>query len=210
VSERKTTSSNAAATATTSPGKTGQGFTQSNLSASAPKIDGINVVYDDVEKIEMLKVSGNNLSPYKEKVRIIVNGSQANVLRAEPSYFTAVLPQDAANPALITIVMNGQTILQDKKVRLPPRVTGVSMLSGPPGTPLTIYGMRFARKLADNKVFIGGMQTPVNGGSTSTLMVVIPIEFNAMSPSWGMPVTVKVGNVSSNSDVTIRIQSRVY
>jgi hypothetical protein len=179
-------------------------------SASAPVVNTIDVVYDNVEKVEILQITGANFSPYKEKIRITVSGAQASVLRSDPKLITAVLPPDSGSPGMVSVAVNGQTVLKDKKIKLPPRVTGVSLLSGPPGTPITIYGARFARKLTDNQVFIGGIEVPVNGGSRTELSVEVPAALDMQSPVWGVPIMVKVGKLSSNNDVSIRIQNRVY
>jgi hypothetical protein len=83
-------------------------------------------------------------------------------------------------------------------------------MSGPPGTSITIYGERFAHKVSDNQITIGGAEAPVNGGSRDRLVTVIPMSLNGQSPTWGAMVVVKSGGLSSNEDVTIRVQSRMY
>ena len=186
------------------------GFTQTNNNSHAPVVSAVDFVYDDVQKIEMLQITGANFSPYKEKVRVTVSGAQASILRSDPRVIMAVLPSGAANIVKVSVETGGQTVLKDKEIRIPPRVTGVSLLSGPPGTPITIYGTHFADTLARNKVYIGGAQAELSGGSKTALMTAIPFILSGQSPTWGAPVVVIRNGLSSKADVTIRIQNRVY
>jgi hypothetical protein len=177
--------------------------------APAPSVNAVDIVYDNEQGIEMLRISGTNLGSYKERIHITMGGAKVNVLRCDPKLIAAELPPGAASPSLVSIKINGQVVLKDKKIELPPRVTGVSLLSGPPGTPITIYGTHFAQKLTDNTVFIGSVEVPINGGSTTELSVVISGALN-MQLTGGVPIVVKVGQLTSNSNVGIRIQNRMY
>jgi hypothetical protein len=189
----------------------GSGPAQAKNNSPAPTVDSVDVVYDKAERVEMLQISGTNLSPYKEKVRVTVDGSQASVISSKPTMIMAMLPSGIGdNKALISIEINGQTVLKDRKIKLPPKVEGVSLMSGPPGTPITITGSRFGNKASEATVTIGGSEAPVLSCSRTSITTVIPMGFNAQSPSWGVPITVKVNGISSNDDVSVRVQSRMY
>ena len=87
-----------------------------------------------------------------------------------------------------------------------PEVTGVDLLSGPPGQPLVISGKGFSATGSENSVTIGGVPAAVTSCTSKSITVTIPEMYY---PQWNLPVLVKTGGVESKAGVTVNVQMRV-
>jgi hypothetical protein len=87
-----------------------------------------------------------------------------------------------------------------------PEVTGVDMVSSPPGQTITVTGKGFSAKSAENQIMFNGTPGSIVSSSTTSITCVIP---DIPNPSWDVAITVKANGVESTGKVTINVQRRV-
>ena len=91
-------------------------------------------------------------------------------------------------------------------VKAAPEVTGVDLISAPPGQAMTITGKGFSATQADNLVTIGGVPAPISSCNATSITITVPEMFY---PQWHLPIVVKTGGIESKGNVQINIQMRV-
>jgi hypothetical protein len=91
-------------------------------------------------------------------------------------------------------------------IKAAPEVTGVDLLSAPPGQEMNISGKGFSTTQSENIVTIGGTPAQIVSSSAKSITVTVPEMFY---PQWDLPVVVKTGGIESNSTIKMNIQSRV-
>ncbi len=87
-----------------------------------------------------------------------------------------------------------------------PSVDAISIISGPPGTPLQIMGSGFDPQPMENEVTVGGVPAVVTTATSTSLNLILPEMF---MPQWSVPIVVRVNGRSSNDTVRVNIQTRV-
>lgn len=118
------------------------------------------------------------------------------------------LPKDAQSGKVQITVGVGGIFSKgiEFSVKFAPEVTGVDLISAPPGQTMTISGKGFSTTQSENVVTIGGVPAPITSCSSKSITITIPEMFY---PQWHLPISVKTGGVESKPGVQINIQSRV-
>lgn len=176
---------------------------------AAPTITGAEVSH--TADGEILTITGTNFSPHRDNVRVTIGGTQIPVLTAEPKMITASILPNLQGRELEVTIKGWPPVKAAQKIHLPPHVSGISLMSGPPGSVISISGEYFTPpKGGKIEVFIGGVAAPVISNSSSQVSVQIPVGLSAQSPVWGLSVTVRNGKLTSNTDHVVNVQNRVF
>src|SRR5262249_25843189 len=133
--------------------------------AASPSINITNIYPSTASHGETVVISGTGFGQYKEDVSVTVDGRNGQVLNAEPHRIQCVLPEDGSPGSVeLFVTVRGNkstptriTIKPDQK----PQITGMSIISGPPGQSMQINGNHFSSKISDNKVYFGGVSAPI-------------------------------------------------
>lgn len=160
---------------------------------------------------QSITLEGSNFSPTPALNVVTMEGKPVAVVSATTTSLEVKVPDDAKvgkNEVLVTVV-GMKTDPVTVTVQPKPEVTGVSMISAPPGQPLVISGKNFSSKPQDNKVVIGDYAADITAASPTSLTVTIPLALDPIQPVWELPVVVETNGVKSNDDVTVNVQNRV-
>jgi len=154
-------------------------------------------------------LKGTNFSPVRSDNVVMFEGSQAEVVSADPKSIVIKVPSNAkSGDNSVKVTIKGVSTEAVKfKVKVPPELSSLSLLSSPPEQPLTILGKNFSPNIADNKVTIGGVAAPIESASPNVLQVVIPeMEF----PRFQCEVNVESNGMKATNIMYIDITQRVY
>ncbi len=154
-------------------------------------------------------INGENFCTDPSVDVVTFNGKAGTTVSATPTQLKVVPPYDleGGDADVVVTVVNQQVGPLALKVKNVPVLTSTSLISAPPGQPVTITGRNFSPNLSENHVFIGGVEAPVLSGDTENLNVVVP---QIPSPLWHVPVYVKIGDGAKSNELFLRVQSRVY
>ncbi len=157
-----------------------------------------------------LVLQGENFISDPNLDNVHIGNQKAMVLEAHANNLRVLVPDNVpAGKAKVVVSVSGASSQElEVTVLTAPKVTGVSLVSGPPGSPLEIYGQNFSANAGQDIVTIGGANAPVQAASTNKLVVVIPEALDAGMPSGPLPVVVEVKGAKSNSDVTMYTSMR--
>jgi hypothetical protein len=92
-------------------------------------------------------------------------------------------------------------------IKIAPEVTGIDLISAPPGQTMTISGKGFSATQSENIVTIGGQPAPIVSCSTKSITVTVPEMYY---PQWHLPIIVKTSGMESKPNgVQLNVQQRV-
>ena len=137
----------------------------------------------------------------------MVGDKPATIKSAGAKQIIALVPEGVSGEQLVSVAVAGFPPTKGIKitVQAAPEVTGIDMISAPPGNALTISGKGFSLKSGENQVLIGGVQAAITSVSATSISVVIP---EMESPQWGVSISVVTNKVPSKGNVTINVQRR--
>jgi hypothetical protein len=147
------------------------------------------------------KSAGGNLVYVGSKVATVKSGSTGKEI-----VFRLPTEVQSGKQNVVVRVCGIDSKPFELSVKFAPEVTGVDLLSGPPGQQMTISGKGFSASQSENIVTIGGTPAAVISSSAKSITVTIPEMF---FPQWNLPVVVKTGGIESKSAVKVNVQSRV-
>lgn len=143
----------------------GQDFTYQAITAIKPLKGG---------KGTKVSISGTGFETTPANNQVTFNGKPAEVV-ASTSEKLVVLAPDAVATGPLSVTINGQRTSGPVFTVVPPPVVSVvSPLSGPQGTEMTISGTQFSDVKEENKVFINGVEIPINTAGEKVLTLTIP------------------------------------
>jgi hypothetical protein len=158
-----------------------------------------------------ITLTGRNFSKLAEGNLVYVGNKVATVKKGTANPGKEIvfnLPKDIQSGKQNVVVTVGG--MQSKPIELvikgAPEVTGVDLISAPPGQEMTISGKGFSATQSENTVTIGGMAASILSSSSKSITVTIP---DLPYPSWYQPIIVKTGGVESNNNIKINVQQRV-
>jgi hypothetical protein len=158
-----------------------------------------------------ITLTGRNFSKLPEGNLVYVGNKIALVKKGTPNPGKEIvfnLPKDILTGKQNVVVSVGG--MQSKPIELvikgAPVVTGVDLISAPPGQEMTISGKGFSAIQSENTVTIGGVGASITSSTTRSITVTIP---ELPYPSWYQPIVVKTGGVESNNTIKINVQMRV-
>lgn len=174
--------------------------TAPSLSAVEPKEGGVG---------RKVTLKGDNFSPVRTDNVVEFSGTKAEVVSVDGKSITVKVPDTlrAGEHDVTVSVQQQRSEIAKYKVKVPPVLESLSLISSPPGQPLTISGKNFAPKASDNKVTIGGVECPVESGNTYSLTVTVP---ELANPQYYVPVMVESDGMKATNYMTIDIQNRVF
>ena len=157
---------------------------------------------------EKVTITGKHFAKTAAGDLVQVGKKYATINTASNKEINVTLPEglEAGKTQIIVTVGGFPSKPFEIVIKGAPEVTGVDLISAPPGQAFTISGKGFSATASDNTVTLGGVPAPVTSASTTSLSCVVPEMY---FPQWNVPIVVKVGGVSSNDSVKLNIQSRV-
>nr|WP_068890015.1 IPT/TIG domain-containing protein [Pedobacter panaciterrae] len=143
----------------------GQNFTYQAISSIKPLSGGKNT---------KVTINGVGFEELTEGNLIDFNGTSATVLEATKEKLVVLAPE-GVNTGPLSVNINGQKIAGPVfTVVAPPTIQIVTPLSGPKGAEMTISGVQFSAVLDENKVFINGVEIPVQSASGAEIKLLVP------------------------------------
>lgn len=143
----------------------GQDFKFQLVTAIKPLTGGANT---------RVTISGSGFETTTTGNMIDFNGKPATVVSATEKELVVLAPEAVATGPL-SVNINGQKITGPAfTVVGKPVISVVSPLSGPQGAVMTITGDIFSTVLDENKVFINGVELPVESASKTQLKLTLP------------------------------------
>ncbi|MBC8988117.1 IPT/TIG domain-containing protein [Pedobacter sp. N36a] len=143
----------------------GQNFTYQAISSIKPLTGGKNT---------KVTINGVGFEELPEGNLIDFNGTSAIVLEATKEKLIVQAPE-GVNTGPLSVNINGQKIAGPVfRVVAAPTIQVVTPLSGPKGAEMTISGVQFSGVLDENKVFINGVEIPVQSATESQIKLVVP------------------------------------
>lgn len=146
-------------------------------------------------------ITGTNFSATPSNNQVFFTSNvAATVVASTATTITAVVPAGAITGTISVKVFGndsgpsaGSFIINNSA----PAINGISPLSGPPGSVLTITGLNFDGAVpANNDVKIGGLNATVQTANSTTITAFVPGAV-AIGPALGVSVT--VGGLTANS-----------
>lgn len=143
----------------------GQNFTYQAISSIKPLSGGKNT---------KVTINGIGFEELTEGNLIDFNGTSATVLEATKEKLVVMAP-DGVKTGPLSVNINGQKIAGPIfTVVAPPSIQIVTPLSGPKGAEMTISGALFSAILDENKVFINGVEIPLQSASGTEIKLLVP------------------------------------
>jgi hypothetical protein len=168
----------------------------------APKIKLVAIKPPLASPDEAVVLEGKNFAISPRGNLVNIGGSEGEVVSGSRTELKVKIParvkpgKQGVNVTVGSITSNALALT----IRKAPEITGVNMLSLPPGQQLTISGTGFSPKASENLVTVGGERAEIISASENAITIVVPnIEF----PQWHVKIKVKtngVDNVVSNND----------
>jgi IPT/TIG domain len=157
---------------------------------------------------EKVTISGRHFAKTAAGDLIQVGKKYATINSASAKEINVTLPEglESGKTQVIVSVGGFPSKAFEIVIKGAPEVTGVDLISAPPGQAFTISGKGFSATASDNIVTLGGTPAPISSASTTSLNCTVPEMY---FPQWNVPIVVKVGGVSSNDSIKLNIQSRV-
>ncbi|WP_316751985.1 IPT/TIG domain-containing protein [Pedobacter gandavensis] len=143
----------------------GQNFTYQAISSIKPLSGGKNT---------KVTINGVGFEELAEGNQIDFNGTTATVLEATKEKLVVLAP-DGVKTGPLSVNINGQkTAGPVFTVVASPSIQIVTPLSGPKGAEMTISGALFSTVLDENKVFINGIEIPVQSATENQIKLLVP------------------------------------
>lgn len=143
----------------------GQAFKYQAISGIKPLTGG---------KGTLVRISGEGFEEVAEGNYVDFNGKAALVKEATAGYLVVEAPEEVKTGPL-SVTINQQKITGPVfTVVPPPTIAGVTPLSGPGGSVMTITGTNFSTIAEENKVTINGKVLPLSSATALKLTLVLP------------------------------------
>jgi hypothetical protein len=129
----------------------------------------------------IITITGTNFSETATDNKVYLNGSPVEVTSSSATEIIALVPEDATSgKILVTTLYNGLnwTVSSSSDFTVEenePTITSFAPTTGAPGTMLTITGENFNPSIADNKVFINGIEAVVTASSSTAIVAIVPV-----------------------------------
>ncbi|MBC7996965.1 MAG: IPT/TIG domain-containing protein [Leptolyngbya sp.] len=139
---------------------------------------------------------------------VTIGSKTAKITTFTPTQLQIQVPADVegGDQNLVVTVGGVKSTAKKMTVKASPSVTGIDMLSAPPGQQVTVSGKGFSKNPSDNQVTFNGTPASVVSASTNQLSVVIP---EIAYPQWNVQIKVKTFGQESKDAVHMNIQQRV-
>lgn len=152
-------------------------------------------------------LAGKNFSGSKSVNQVMFGDKPGVVKTSTTKQIVATVPDGVAGDQNVVVWVGGIPTKPLKiTIKGAPEVTGVDMISSPPGQTIVVSGKGFSAKAGENQVLIGGSSAQIVSVSATSITCIIP---EIESPQWNVPIQVKTNNVTSKGNVTINVQRRV-
>jgi hypothetical protein len=156
---------------------------------------------------DKVTISGRNFAKTVAGDQVQVGTKWATVLSGDSRKINVTLPTGLTGKQKVAVLAGGFASKPfEYELKAAPVVTGLDLISAPPGQLLTIMGTGFSPVAKDNIATIGGVPATITSCTANTLSVIIPEMYY---PQWNVPVVVKIGTVESNKNIQINVQMRV-
>jgi len=143
----------------------GQIFTYQSINSISPLTGG---------KGTRITVNGIGFDPVVTNNTVTLNTLQARVIEATESKLIVEAPANVTTNKIAVIINGQKTVGPVFTVVPPPSLSVITPLSGPVGSQISIKGLNFSTKTAENKVFINGTEIPVKTASATELSLTLP------------------------------------
>ena len=123
-----------------------------------------------------ITLNGKNFSSKASLDQVMVGDKPATIKSASGKQIVALVPEGVSGEQLVSVAVAGFPPTKGIKitVQAAPEVTGIDMISAPPGNALTITGKGFSTKGGENQVLINGVQATITSVSATSISIVIP------------------------------------
>lgn len=198
-------------------GALGVGGTQLIIEAYGPQGATLNWKLTTT-KMTVTSVNPTAIAP-NDKVTIVgknftsgavvtIGSKTAKITGFTPTQLQVQVPADVegGDQNLIVTVGGVRSTAKKMTVKAPPSVTGIDMLSAPPGQQVTVTGKGFSKNASDNQVLFNGTSGNIISASANSLSVIIP---EIAYPQWNVQIKVKTFGQESKDAVHMNIQQRV-
>ncbi len=164
---------------------------------------------------DKVTIEGRNFSDIPKATQVLIGDKAATVVSATNKSLQIKVPTGLLGGKTKLVVMIGSLKSNAIEVTLKgaPEIMGVDFISTSPGQPLTITGSGFSSVASENQVMIGPYEAEIKSVSPNSISVTVPIELDAMSPVYDLPIKVKTNGMESTDPTNsgkINIQSRVF
>lgn len=159
---------------------------------------------------DKLTLTGTNFCTDPKLNLVAIGKSTAEVTKATDTTLEVTVPDDieSGKQKVFVTVVGTKVGPLEVTTSSPPELMSLSLMSGAPGTELTITGKNFAKNPSENQVLFGETPGTVVGGDRGSLSVIIP-EME-QDPQYDVPISVRVGKMKSKNTLDIMIQQRVF
>jgi len=142
----------------------GQIFTYQSINSISPLTGG---------KGTRITVNGIGFDPVATNNTVTLNTLQARVLEATENKLIVEAPANVATNKIAVIINGQKTVGPVFTVVSPPSLSVITPLSGPVGAQISIKGLYFSTKIAENKVYINGIEIPLKTASATELSLTL-------------------------------------
>ena len=143
----------------------GQIFTYQTINSISPLTGG---------KGTRITINGIGFDPVATNNTVTFNTLQARVIEATESKLIVEAPANVATNKIAVIINGQKTVGPVFTVVSPPSLSVITPLSGPVGAQISIKGLYFSTKIAENKVYINGIEIPVKTANATELSLTLP------------------------------------
>jgi hypothetical protein len=149
-------------------------------------------------------LTGNNFGPAQENSLVTFNGAPAVTIAWSNTSITALVPP-AGTTGPVMVVRGGVSTVGLPFTVIPsppPTLTSLSVITGPPGTPVTLTGTNFGATQGTSVVtFNGAVATPTSW-STTSIVTTVPVVVAGAGPVH----VVVLGQTSNNLTFVVTVQ----
>jgi len=143
----------------------GEIFTYQSINSISPLTGG---------KGTRITVNGTGFDPVATNNTVTFSSLQARVIEATESKLIVEAPANVATNKIAVIINGQKTVGPVFTVVPPPSLSVITPLSGPVGSQISIKGLNFSTKIAENKVYINGIEIPLKTASATELSLTLP------------------------------------
>lgn len=181
-----------------------QGATMS-WQLTSPKISVTSVTPKEVSPLDKITIAGKN---FAKGALVQIGKGWARIIDLKPNSLTVEVPADVEGGKQNVVVTQAsvKSTAKEITVKAAPSVTGIDMLSAPPGQPVTLSGKGFSKTASDNVVTFNGTPASITSASSTSISVIIP---EIAYPQWDVQIKVKTNGQESKDSVKMNIQQRV-
>lgn len=198
-------------------GALGVGGTQLLIDAYGP-LDACLTWKLTTKKVQLTSVNPTTIAPgdkvtlvgknFTSFAQVTIGKANAKVNTASATQLQITVPNDveSGKQSVVVTIAGVKSSPQTVTVKAAPQVTGIDMLSAPPGQQVTIQGKGFSSKSGDNQVTFNGTPASVVSASASSLTVIVP---EISYPQWNVEIKVKTNGIEGKGTAHINVQQRV-